>query len=163
NTQHLYDPGAKATSGQARWMVMGGAGLMVAALGLFLHTVWDVARESDAREEAEKAAAKSGTTIKFELKPRSGAADVGAFGLLGVGIALVYMGLKRWEKSNPDYIIGPVPEADAPVAPEFTGGGAHVLVGASGSDYLVNVTPQMTGEVFVDNQTMPLSHWVQQR
>ena len=34
---------------------------------------------------------------------------------------------------------------------------------ATGADYVVNVTPRMTGEVFVDNQLIPLQQFIQQR
>ena len=37
------------------------------------------------------------------------------------------------------------------------------VVGATGADYVVNVTPRMTGEVFVDGQSYPLQQFIQQR
>src|SRR5262249_26106786 len=36
-------------------------------------------------------------------------------------------------------------------------------VAATGADYVVNVTPRMNGEVYVDNQLYPLQQFVQQR
>jgi hypothetical protein len=35
------------------------------------------------------------------------------------------------------------------------------LVSAAGGDYVVNATPQMSGEVMVDNQVLPLQQYVQ--
>jgi TonB family protein len=74
------------------------------------------------------------------------------------------MGLKRSEKkANPNYIIGSDTDADAPVDSQYTGGGSMALVSAAGGDYVVNATPQMSGEVMVDNQVLPLQQYVQQR
>ena len=87
----------------------------------------------------------------------------GGFGGLIVGFALVYMGLKRRGKSSSNFIIGSDADADAPVSSDFVPSPSHPLVAATGGDYVVNVTPRMTGEVFVDNQLIPLQQFIQQR
>ena len=50
-----------------------------------------------------------------------------------------------------------------PVDPEYVPSPAHPLVAATGTDYVVNVTPRMGGEVVVDGQSYPLAQFVQQR
>ena len=85
------------------------------------------------------------------------------FGGLIVGFSLAYMGLKRRGKSSANFIIGSDADADAPVSSDFVPSPSHPLVAATGGDYVVNVTPRMTGEVFVDNQLIPLQQFIQQR
>jgi TonB family protein len=82
---------------------------------------------------------------------------------MAAGIALAYMGLKRRGKTSPNFIIGSDAEVDAPVSPEFVPSPSHPLVAATGADYVVNVTPRMTGEVYVDNQSYPLQQFIAQR
>ena len=91
----------------------------------------------------------------FTWKSRGAAPDVIVFGGLIVGFSLAYMGLKRRGKSSANFIIGSDADADAPVSPDFVPSPSHPLVAATGGDYVVNVTPRMTGEVFVDNQLYP--------
>ena len=73
------------------------------------------------------------------------------------------MGLKRRGKTSPNFLIGSDSDVDAPVSPEFVPSSSHPLVAATGADYVVNVTPRMTGEVYVDNQSYPLQQFIQQR
>ena len=73
------------------------------------------------------------------------------------------MGLKRRGKTSPNFIIGSDADVDAPVSPDYVPSSSHPLVAATGADYVVNVTPRMTGEVYVDNQSYPLQQFIQQR
>jgi TonB family protein len=160
NTRHLYDPVEKSTSGQAKGMILGGIGLALVGLITFLATVIDVGQEADARERY----VNEGKDAKaFIEKTRSPALDLVFFGGMGGGLVLIYMGLKRRGKKSTSFVIGPDADADAPVSPDFTGGGSHALVSPTGGDFVVNVTSQMTGDVVVDGQMMPLQSWVQQR
>jgi hypothetical protein len=88
---------------------------------------------------------------------------VTVFGGFALGVSLVYMGLKRRTKTTPNYIIGSDTMADTPVAPEFIGTSAFSLVSTTGADFMVNVTPSMSGEVHLDGQAIPLPQFVQQR
>src|SRR5262249_59289421 len=76
---------------------------------------------------------------------------------------LSYIGLKLRGKTSANFIIGSDADVDAPVSQDFVPSPSHPLVAATGGDYVVNVTPRMTGEVFVDNQLMPLQQFIQQR
>ena len=89
--------------------------------------------------------------------------DFVVFGGIGLGIALCYMGLKRRGRTNPNFVVGGDANADAPLGPDFIGGQSFSLVSTTGADFLVNVTPSMTGEVLLDNQVVPLPQFVQQR
>ncbi|HEY0715026.1 MAG TPA: FHA domain-containing protein, partial [Polyangia bacterium] len=160
STRHLYDAGVKATSNKARAMILGGIGAITLGLVVFLVTVFDVGKEKhlyEAHLNANKEAKA------FQFKRRSPAPDVAVFLGWGVGIALIYMGLKRRGAKQHDYVIGSDAHADAPVAPEFTGGGSHHLVSIVGNDFQVNVTPQMSGDVAIDGQAYSLQSFVQQR
>jgi TonB family protein len=160
NTRHLFDPGAKALSGQARGMIIGGVVATLIAFAVFIYTVLDVGGEK-IRYEQHLAANKEPRA--FIWQSRTPVTDLVVFGGLALGIALVYMGLKRRHEKHHDYIIGADPHADAPVANEFTGGAPHALVKGSGRDLVVNVTPAMSGEVNVDGHNVPLQQFVQQR
>jgi hypothetical protein len=61
------------------------------------------------------------------------------------------------------YVIGATAEADAPVAQEVIGGASLPLVTTWGQDYLVNVTPQMGGELWVDGRAVRLQDYVRNR
>jgi TonB family protein len=160
NTRHLFDPSVKAISGRARSMIAGGILAGMVALVVFIYTVLDVGAEKrafDAHVNAGKA------DRAFLWKPRSLASDMVVFAGAIVCLSLIYMGLKRRGEKHHDYIIGAGADADAPVAPEFTGGASHVLVKGQGHDLVVQVTPAMTGDVALDGQTIPLQQYAQQR
>jgi hypothetical protein len=60
-------------------------------------------------------------------------------------------------------VIGAAADADAPVAQEVIGGASLPLVTTWGQDYLVNVTPQMGGELWVDGRAVRLQDYVRER
>src|SRR5204863_9445105 len=99
----------------------------------------------------------------FMWKDRSPAFGGIVFGGVVAGLVLSYMGLKRRGKTSPNFLIGSDSGVDAPVSPDFVPSSSHPLVAATGSDYVVNVTPRMTGEVYVDNQSYQLQQFIQQR
>jgi TonB family protein len=161
NTRHLYDAVVASKAAQSKGFVFGGAALIVAALLGFLVTVVDVGKEKD---EYDKHLAAGKEMKAFIFKSRSPALDFLVFGGIAAGLALIYMGLKRGGKqANPTYVVGNDPGADAPVDSQYTGGGSMALVTPAGGDFVVNATPQMGGEVMVDNQVVPLQQYVQQR
>ena len=61
------------------------------------------------------------------------------------------------------YVIGATAEADAPVAQEVIGGASLPLVTTWGQDYLVNVTPQMGGELCIDGRAVRLQDYTRER
>jgi len=159
-TRHLFNPEGKSTHSQGTSMMYAGLGAAVVALGLFVVTAMDVGAEKT-RYEQWQAAGKDSKS--FTWKDRSGGSAAIVFGGLLASIVLTYMGLKRRGKTSPNFLIGSDGDVDAPVSSEYVPSSSHPLVSATGADYVVNVTPRMTGEVFVDNQSYQLQQFIQQR
>ncbi|HEX7597893.1 MAG TPA: AgmX/PglI C-terminal domain-containing protein [Polyangia bacterium] len=67
------------------------------------------------------------------------------------------------KKVRAQYVIGAAANADAPVAPEMIGGEAMPLVTTWDQDYVVSVTPQMGGELWVDGRAVLLQDYVRER
>jgi TonB family protein len=161
-TRHLSDPTGRSTGteGQSKGMLLGGAAAIALALAVFFITILDIGAEKSRYDAAIAAGSES---KDFQWKTRSPVLDLVVFGGVALGIALCYMGLKRRGRTNPNFVIGADANADAPVGTDFIGGSAFSLVSTTGSDFLVNVTPSMAGEVLLDNQVVPLPQFVQQR
>lgn len=159
-TRHLFNPEGKSKHKQGTAMLYAGIGAMLIALIVFVATAVDVGKEK-ADYEAWQAAGKESKT--FIWKTRSPASGAVVFIGLVLGLALPYMGLKRRGKTNPNFLIGSDADVDAPVSNQYVSSPTHQLVAATGADYVINVTPQMGGEVYVDNQLYPLQQFVQQR
>jgi TonB family protein len=160
NTRHLTDPSGKSSAGKSKAFIGAGVAAIIVALGVFLSTMISAGQE---KARYEKFLNDGGESKNFQWTPHSPALDVTVFGGLIVGLSLVYMGLKRRTKSTPNYIIGSDALADSPVGPDYVGTSAFTLVSTTGADYMVNVTPNMSGEVHLDGQPMPLQQFVQQR
>jgi len=159
-TRHLFNPEGKSTHSQGTTMLY--AGLAAAFIGvvMFIVTALDVGAEKNAFE----AWTNSGQEAKtFPWKSRSPGPGVVVFGGIAAGLALTYMGLKRRGRTSPNFLIGSDADVDAPVSPDYVPSPSHPLVAATGDDYVVNVTPRMTGEVYVDNQPYPLQQFIAQR
>ena len=63
------------------------------------------------------------------------------------------MGLKRGGGANPNFVVGgDTNGGHAPRDPTTLDGQSFSLVSTTGADFLVNVTPSMTGEVLLDGQ-----------
>jgi pSer/pThr/pTyr-binding forkhead associated (FHA) protein len=159
-TRHLFNPEGKSTHSQGTMMLY--AGLAVAAIAVitFVATAIDVGNEK-VRYEAWQTAGKDSKSFVWENRNPAGGALV--FGGAVAAMVLSYMGLKRRGKSSPNFLIGSDGDVDAPVSPEYSPSSSHPLVSATGADYVVNVTPRMTGEVFVDGQGYQLQQFIQQR
>src|SRR6185503_8903561 len=159
-TRHLFNPEGKSTHAQGTSMLYAGLALGAVAVIAFVATAIDVGAEKT-RFEEHTAANKDAKT--FMWKDRSPATA----GLVFVGIAaslvLSYMGLKRRGRQSSNFLIGSDADVDAPVSGDFVPSSSHPLVAATGADYVVNVTPRMSGEVYVDNQSYPLQQFIQQR
>jgi TonB family protein len=159
-TRLLFNPEGKSTHGQGTSMLYAGIAALVLAIGTFVYTAMDVGAEKVKYDEW-MAAGKEAKS--FFWKERSPVAAVVVFGGLVGGLALSYMGMKRRGKSTANFVIGSDAEVDAPVSPDFVPSSSHPLVAATGADYVVNVTPRMGGDVYVDGQTYPLQQFIQQR
>jgi TonB family protein len=159
-TRHLSDPTGRSTEGQSKLMLLGGAALILIAIATFLVNMLNLGAE---KERYDKFMMDGGDAKNFQWKSTSPAMDFIVFGGIGLGIALSYMGLKRRGRTNPNFVVGADAYVDAPLGTDFIGGQSFNLVSTTGSDFVVNVTPAMAGEVLVDNQVLPLQHFVQQR
>jgi TonB family protein len=159
-TRHLYNPEGKSTHGQGTSMLYAGVAALLIGVATFVFVAMDVGAEK-VQYEAWQAAGKEAKS--FYWKERSPALPALVFGGMVLGIALSYMGLKRRGKSTANFVIGSDAEVDAPVSPDFVPSSSHPLVAATGTDYVVNVTPRMGGEVYVDGQSYPLAQFIQQR
>jgi hypothetical protein len=160
NTRHLTDASGKSTAGQSKAFMAAGALAVAVALVTLLLTIINAGRE---KERFEKYLSDGGESKNFQWARQSPVMDVTVFGGFALGVSLVYMGLKRRTKSTPNYVIGSDTTADTPVAPEFIGTSAFALVSTTGADFMVNTTPNMSGEVHLDGQSIPLPQFVQQR
>lgn len=160
NARVLSNPEGKSSHSAGTGMLLAGAVVGAIALATFIYTAMDVGAEKHAYEEWQAAGKESKS---FVWKSRNPGMDVVVFGGMLLGSVLAYMGLKRRGKTNPNFIVGSEAGADAPVDPEYVPSPAHPLVAATGSDYVVNVTPRMGGEVYVDGQVYQLAQFVQQR
>jgi len=159
-TRHLSDPTGHSTEGQSKSMLLAGGVLIGLALIGFFGSILDIGAE---KSRYDKYVLDGGEAKNFQWKGRSPAMDFLVFGGIGVGLSLCYMGLKRRGRTNPNFVVGSDAKADAPLGPEFAGSQSFALVSTTGADFLVNVTPSMTGEVLLDNQVVPLQQFVQQR
>jgi len=159
-TRLLFNPEGKSTHGQGTSMLYAGLLAMVLAIGTFVYTAMDVGAEKVKYDEWMAAGKESKS---FFWKDRSPVLAFVVFGGLVGGMSLCYMGLKRRGKSTANFVIGSDADVDAPVSPDFVPSSSHPLVAATGADYVVNVTPRMGGDVYVDGQTYPLQQFIQQR
>jgi len=160
NTRHLLDPSGKTMASQVKGYIGAGAACVLVALVAFFIAIVQCGQE---KERYERFLNDGGESKNFQWTRQSPVMDFLVFGGVALGIALVYMGLKRRVKGSPNYIIGSDAMADTPVGSELIGGNAFALVSTTGADFLVNVTPTMTGEVHLDGQVTPLPQFVQQR
>jgi len=160
NTRHLSDPSGKSHNGTGKIMTIIGCVLATVAMLTLVGASIEGGHE---KEKYEKHMADGKDPAKFVRSAGNPALDVLFFGGIIVGITLAYVGLKRWSPTQKDYVVGSQSGVDAPLASEFTGGERLGLVTANGTDFVVNTTPAMQGEVYVSGQALPLSHYVQQR
>ena len=160
NTRHLSDPSGKSHNGTGKIMTIIGCVLATVAMLTLVGASIEGGHE---KEKYEKHMADGKDPAKFVRSAGNPALDVLFFGGIIVGITLAYVGLKRWSPTQKDYVVGSQAGVDAPLASEFTGGERLGLVTANGTDFVVNTTPAMQGEVYVSGQALPLSHYVQQR
>jgi TonB family protein len=144
----------------ARWLLLSGVAATALALVVFIATAMDVGAEKEAYERWQ---ASGGDAQRFDWKHRSGLGDALVFGGLLAGAALLALGLGRRGKANPNFVIGSDAGVDAPVDPRYVGASAHPLVAATPAGYVVNVTPEMKGEVYLDGQSYPLAALVAER
>ncbi len=160
NTRHLTDPTGKSHNSKGKIMaVVGGALGLMAVFTLAAASI----QEGHEKERFEAHMAADKDPAKFQHSRGNPALDVLFFGGLLFGIGLAYAGLKRWSPDQKDYTVGSQGGVDAPLAPEFAGSSRMALVSAAGSEFVLNTTPQMQGEVYVSGQSLPLGQFVQQR
>src|SRR5579871_3552510 len=159
-TRHLFNPEGKSTHAQGTSMLYGGIAGVVIGLGAFISAAISEGAEKVRYEEWQAAGKEAKNFVWNQPNP---IVPILVFLGLIAGIALCYMGLKRRGKSSANFVIGSDAEVDAPVSADFVPSSSHPLVAATGADYVINVTPRMGGEVYVDGQSYPLQQFIQQR
>jgi hypothetical protein len=159
STRHLTDASGKSTAWQARAFMGAGVLLVLIALGAFFSTMIAAGHE---RVRYERFINDGGESKNFQWTRNSPVLDFTVFGGIAMGLSLAYVGLKRRDQTRPNFIIGSDANADAPVGQELLGATAFSLVSTTGTDFLVHVTPAMSGEVHLDGQSVLLSQFVQQ-
>jgi TonB family protein len=160
HTRHLTDASGKSSAGQAKALLAAGIASVAMAFGTFLATTISAGHE---KARYERFISDGHEAKDFQWQTRSPLLDVAVFGGLALGVSLVYAGLKRRTRNGSDFVIGADAKADAPVGSDFIGTPAFSLVSASGADFMVNVTPAMSGQVVVDGRALPLAEHVHQR
>ena len=126
-------------SKNSRWLLIAGAALVAIALALFVAVA--------ASASVERVMTRSVVVdVAFVLSL------LGGGGLLVGGLAR-----RRRGRDQGGFLVGSVPEVDAPVDPRFVGAAAHPLVTAVGDDWLVNATPQMRGALSSGGQLRSLA------
>lgn len=160
HTRHLTDPTGKSHNNKGKVMAI--AGCALALVGVATLVGASIA-EGHEKERYEKHLADGKDPAKFQHSPGNPGLDALFFGGLILGVGMAYMGLKRMNPGQKDYTVGSQSGVDAPLAPEFAGASRFSLVSAAGSDFVLNTTPQMQGEVYLSGQSTPLSQYVQQR
>ena len=73
------------------------------------------------------------------------------------------IGTRHLHDAQSRYVIGATADADAPVNQDIIGATSLPLVTPWGQDYLVNVTPRMGGELWVNGRAWPLQDYVRER
>jgi TonB family protein len=160
NTRHLIDATGKSTTAQTRAFLGASVVFILIALATFFSAIATAGHE---KAKYEQFLTAGGDSKNFQWTRSSPALDFMVLGGFAIGISLAYMGLKRRGETTPNFIIGSDAKADAPVGQAFIGVGAFPLVSTTGTDFLVNVTPAMSGEVHLDGQSVPLAQLIQQR
>lgn len=160
DTRHLMDVTGKSTAAQAKVFMVAGVLFVLLALATFFSMIASAGHEKAKYEEFLGA---GGDSKNFQWTRSSPVIDFMVLGGLAIGISLASMGLKRRAETTPNFIIGFDSKADAPVGQEFVGVAAFPLVTATGTDFLVHVTPNMSGEVHLDGQSVPLAQFIHQR
>jgi TonB family protein len=159
NTRHMMDATGKSTAGQVKAFLGAGMVFVLIALATFFSTIIASGHE---KAKYEKFLQEGGEAKNFQWTRHSPALDFTVFGGIAIGLSLIYTGLKRRSKTAPNFTIGSDSKTDAPVGQEFIGTTAFSLVSTTGTDFLIHVTPTMSGEVHLDSQSIPLSQFIRQ-
>jgi TonB family protein len=158
--RHFDDPQGGQISNTTKGVLGSAAAAMLAVFVLFLVTYVQVARYKHAREQWEK---EGKPASEFRAPPREGPArDILGIGLMLYGIGAAVYGLYRLlgERGENQFTIGPDPSATFAVPGEQLPNPAFPLVRSTGTDYEINFTHLMTGDLRLGDKTMSLTDLV---
>ena len=152
--RHFDNPAGGKVSGLTKGLLGSAAASLAGVFMLFSSSYVQVAKERDASERGDLAAAKNA---------RSGgqAADYGAAGLLGLGTTALLYGLWRraGERKENEFSIGASAQATFNTAGDGLPSERFPLVRSTGTDYELLFTSAMQGDVTVDGKTSSLADW----
>jgi TonB family protein len=159
STGSFSDPAGGKISGMT-WGLLGGAGAAFLAAVVMLMIV--LVKIGGLKEEAEVWANKTGKMpMEFEAYKEFSTKGLDIFWILAwvVFAILIFWGLLRYftEKKPRHFLIGTDQNAAYSVPGELIPMPAFPLVHSTGTDYELCFTAQMTGDVNVNGQNMPLA------
>jgi pSer/pThr/pTyr-binding forkhead associated (FHA) protein len=157
---HLTNPQAGSISGATKFLLGGGAAALFVSFVTFIIAFVDASKIHRAWEAWDAA----GKPHNEFIVPREGPfLDILATVTVIFGVYAIMHGLfKLFSERQPrDFTIGPDGDALFNAPGEYLPVGSFPLVHSTGSDYELLFTPQMTGDVTVENQTVPLAQLAQ--
>ncbi|MDB4965706.1 MAG: putative abductin-like protein [Myxococcales bacterium] len=158
---HLSNPQAGTITGATKGLL--GSGFLSLAVAFITFVVAYV--QAGATRRAWDAWDASGKPHAEFIVPREGPAlDILFVVCLVFGIYAVFHGLFKLfgERGPRDFTIGPDATAQFNAPGEYLPVGAFPLVRSTGTDYELLFTQQMSGDVTVNNQTIPLAQLASQ-
>jgi TonB family protein len=158
--RHLSNPTAGTISGGTKGLI--GAGL--AALGIAFITFIVAYVQVGAVRKAWEAWDAAGKPHNEFIVPREGPGlDILVVVCMLFGIYAIFHGLFRLfsERGPRDFTIGPDPTTLFNAPGEYLPVGSFPLVHSTGTDYELLFTPQMSGDVTVNGQSVPLAQLAQ--
>ena len=153
--RHFTNPQSGVITPLTKGLLGGAAASLVIALVLFIVNfaqVVTIRRNWDAWDAAGKA------HNEFPIPHDSPISDILATLLVAFGVGGTLVGLSRLldERQPRDFTIGPDANTLFAAPGELLPVGTFPLVRSTGTDYELLFTPNMTGDITVDNQTIPL-------
>lgn len=158
--QHLTNPQAGTISGATKGLLGAGALSLAVAFITFVVAYFQVGAVRKAWEAWDAA----GKPHNEFVVPREGPAlDILVVVCMVFGIYAIFHGLFRLfsERGPRDFTIGPDASTLFKAPGEYLPVGSFPLVHSTGTDFELLFTPQMTGDVTVNNQTIPIAQLVQ--
>jgi FHA domain len=157
--EHFTNPQSGVVTGATKGLLGAGIAALFGALIVFIVAYVQVSAMKNAWEEWDK---QGKSHNEFPVPRESPVLDVSAAILLVFGLYSLTHGMVRlFEERKPrDFTIGPDPNALFNAPGDMLPVGSFPLVRSTGTDYELLVTPQMGGDVTVDNQTIPLAQLI---
>lgn len=160
DVRHFTDPSSGVVTGATKGMLGGGLAALFAALVVFVIEYAQVSKLKEAWEEWDR---QGKPHNEFPVPHEGPLFDILVTVFLIAGTFLVINALVRLyrERQPRDFTIGPDKDTVFNAPGELLPSGAFPLVHSTGTDYELCFTPQMSGDVTVNGQTVSLQQLVQ--